>query len=107
MGTVFRIPVIHTPAFSETLISLRSIHGMSVVVADAHTGTSLYELDSGGDLCVVFGNEDAGASETVRSVASHAIRIPMKEGVDSLNVASASAVILAEVARQRQTTSKK
>jgi tRNA G18 (ribose-2'-O)-methylase SpoU len=107
MGTVFRIPLIHTPVLSETLTALHSSHGMSVVVADAHTRTSLYELDSGGDLCIVLGNEDAGASETVRSVASHVIRIPMTEGVDSLNVASASAVILAEVARQRQTTSKK
>jgi tRNA G18 (ribose-2'-O)-methylase SpoU len=106
MGTVFQIPVIHTRALSETLITLRSIHGMSVVVADAHSGASLYELDSGGDLCVVLGNEDTGASEEVRSAASHAIRIPMKEGVNSLNVASASAVILAEVARQRSANSK-
>ena len=107
MGTVFRIQVIHTPVLSETLMALHSTHGMSIVVADAHTGISLYELDSRNDLCVVLGNEDAGASETVRSVASHAISIPMKKGVDSLNVASASAVVLAEVARQRQTTSKK
>jgi len=107
MGTVFQIPVIHTPALSETLITLRSIHGISIVVADAHTGTSVYELDSGGDLCVVLGNEDAGTSQAARSAASHAIRIPMKEGVDSLNVASASAVILAEIARQRQITSKR
>jgi tRNA G18 (ribose-2'-O)-methylase SpoU len=107
MGTVFRIPVIHTPVLSETLTTLHSSYGISVVVADAHTGTNLYELDSGSDLCVVLGNEDAGASETVRSAASHAIRIPMKDCVDSLNVASASAVILAEVARQRQITSKR
>jgi TrmH family RNA methyltransferase len=80
---------------------------MSIAVADAHHGTSLYELDCRNDLCVVLGNEDAGTSEAVQSVASQAIRIPMTEGVDSLNVASASAIVLAEVARQRQTTSKK
>jgi len=107
MGTVFRIPVIHTPTLSDTLKSLHLNHGVSLAVADAHTDTSLYDLNCRGDLCVVFGNEDAGASEAVQSVASHTMRIPMKEGVDSLNVASASAVILAEVARQRQTTSKK
>jgi tRNA G18 (ribose-2'-O)-methylase SpoU len=107
MGTVFQIPVIHTPVLSEALATLHASYGMSIVIADAHTRTSLYELDSSGDLCLVLGNEDAGASETVRSVASHAIRIPMKESVDSLNVGSASAVILAEVARRRQTTSRK
>lgn len=107
MGTVFRIPVLHTPALTETLSALCSTHGISAVIADAHTGTSLYELDSAGDLCIVLGNEDTGVSEMVRSVASLAIRIPMTEGVDSLNVASASAVILAEVARKRQATSKR
>ena len=101
MGTVFRIPVIHTQDLSETLTALNTIHGISTIVADAHTGTLLYDEDCKIDLCVVFGHEDSGVSQTVRSVASKAIRIPMTEGIDSLNVASASAVVLAEIARQR------
>ncbi len=101
MGTVFHMPVIHAIALSETLLTLRSKHNISVIIADAHTETSLYDVDYRKDICLVFGNEDAGTSASVTSAATTAIKIPMKEGVDSLNVASASAAILAEVSRQR------
>ncbi|HCV43438.1 MAG TPA: hypothetical protein DGH68_08125 [Bacteroidetes bacterium] len=101
MGTVFRMPVLHCPALFETLMRLHTEYGMSILVTDAHTQTSLYHLDCVDNLCIVFGNEDSGVSDEVRGAATHAARIPMAEGVDSLNVASASAVVLAEVARQR------
>jgi len=103
MGTVFQIPVIHTAALLDTLMTLRFRHKISIIIADAHTHTSLYEVNYRNDICFVFGNEENGVSEAVRSAETHSIGIPMKEGVDSLNVASASAVILSEVARQRMT----
>ena len=101
MGTVFQIPVVHTVDLPETLTALQTIHGISSVVADAHVGTRIYDLDCRGDLCVIFGHEDSGVSDSVRTAALNAARIPMAEGVDSLNVASASAVVLAEISRQR------
>lgn len=104
MGTVFQIPVIHTTSLSDSLMNLRVSHGTSVLVADAHTDTSLYDQDLTKDICLVFGNEDAGVSPDVEPCASIVARIPMESSVDSLNVASASAVALSEVSRQRGTS---
>lgn len=101
MGTVFQIHVIHSKSLSDSLKDLRTKHGTSVIIADAHTDASLYAQNLTKDVCLVFGNEDAGVSPEVESNATAMVRIPMKTGVDSLNVASASAVILGEVSRQR------
>lgn len=103
MGTVFNIPIIHSFDLSQTLTELRSEYDLSITIADAHTETSIHHLDCRQDLCVVFGNEDSGVSDDVRAASTHAVRIPMAQEVDSLNVASASAVVLAEVVRQRMT----
>jgi tRNA G18 (ribose-2'-O)-methylase SpoU len=101
MGTVFHIPVIHSKSLSESLNNLRTKYATSVLIADAHTDTSLYDQNLVKDVCLVFGNEDTGVSPEVESNATAIVRIPMNAGVDSLNVASASAVMLGEVSRQR------
>ncbi len=101
MGTVFQVPVIHTHSFSDVLRELKATHGFSVIIADAHASTNLYDQEFRKDVCVIFGNEDAGVSLDVESHATAIIRIPMKAGVDSLNVASASAIVLGEISRQR------
>jgi tRNA G18 (ribose-2'-O)-methylase SpoU len=51
---------------------------------------------------VIFGSEGYGISSEVLAACDEQAAIPMEEGVDSLNVASASAVFFYEVARQRQ-----
>lgn len=101
MGTVFKVPILHMRDLAGGLSRLSSNLHVAVVIADAHTSDSIYDVDCRGDLCVVFGNEDAGVSAATREVATTAVRIPMNTGVDSLNVASASAVILAEISRRR------
>jgi TrmH family RNA methyltransferase len=79
--------------------------GITVVVTDAHDGTPVDDLDLLRDLCLVFGEEQSGVSEGISSDAGAAARIPMREGIDSLNVASASAAVFYEVWRQRNTSS--
>jgi tRNA G18 (ribose-2'-O)-methylase SpoU len=101
MGTVFNLTVLHTPRLSETLTRLHDALQLDIVIADAHAAASLYQYDCRRNLCVIFGNEDQGVSEEVEAAATQRIRIPMKEGVDSINVASSSAAVLAEIARQR------
>jgi tRNA G18 (ribose-2'-O)-methylase SpoU len=46
---------------------------------------------------IVLGNEDHGVSDEVLEHADACVIIPMKAGVDSLNVAAASAVAFWEV----------
>jgi tRNA G18 (ribose-2'-O)-methylase SpoU len=102
MGTVFGLTVLHTTHLAQTLAVLRETARLAIVIADAHASTSIHELDCRMEMCVIFGNEDQGATESVERMATHRMKIPMAPGVDSLNVASSSAVVLAEIARQRQ-----
>ena len=50
---------------------------------------------------VTVGPEAGGLSEEELRAADEAVRVPMREPVESLNVAAALAVILYEAARQR------
>jgi TrmH family RNA methyltransferase len=49
----------------------------------------------------VLGNEGEGISETILNACDVSVTIPMMNGTDSLNVASASAVFLYEASKQR------
>jgi len=102
MGTVFNLPVVHVNNLVETLNILREAHGVRVLAAHPHTehrtlpGTALKN-----DCCIVFGSEGEGIASHVLAACDELFAIPMSGGVDSLNVASANAVVLYEVSRQR------
>ena len=49
----------------------------------------------------VLGNETDGVSAAVADLVDRWLAIPLAEGVESLNVASAAAVLAFEVARRR------
>ncbi len=64
---------------------------------------SLYSADYSIPVCLVMGSEDKGLRPLVRKQCDFLISIPMQGGLDSLNVSTAAAVVLFEIARQRQT----
>jgi tRNA G18 (ribose-2'-O)-methylase SpoU len=101
MGAVFSLPVFHPSSLTGMLADLRSGWGTAILGADASEGKTLDEVDLRGNLCCVAGNEQAGLSAEVRALCTERVRIPMANGVDSLNVASALSVILYAASRQR------
>ncbi len=102
MGNVFIIPIVYLTHIAEQLNTLRSSSGIKIVGAHPRdTSDVLGSIDLSGDICVVLGSEGTGISEQVLSVCDCTATIPMKKGVDSINVGSASAVILYEAQRQR------
>jgi len=102
MGTVFTLPVVHVDNLVGAIGELRSVYKMHVVAAHPHTEKdALHDASLNGDCCIVFGSEGDGIREAVRGACNQSVAIPMRQGVDSLNVASASAVFLYEVQRQR------
>ena len=87
--------------FLSTAASATAFAGMSLATSlDAQM--SLYSLDLTGPVMVLVGNEGAGLSAELQSVASHRVTIPMPGKVESLNAAAAAAVCFFE--RVRQTT---
>jgi tRNA (cytidine/uridine-2'-O-)-methyltransferase len=55
---------------------------------------------------LLFGRESAGVPDGVHDAADARVRIPLKEGARSLNVATAAAMVLSEALRQTDGFSK-
>lgn len=101
MGAVFQIPVIHAGDLAASLRDLAERHRTKVLATLPHGRSFIHQADLSGNVCLVLGNEGDGVSQRILDACSGHIAIPMSSGIDSLNVASASAVLLYEAVRQR------
>lgn len=72
------------------------------LLAAAWATTSIYDADLRAPTVLIVGSEAHGAARTEALPALCHVAIPMPGGVESLNVASAAAVILFEAVRQRR-----
>ena len=100
MGTVFQVPWTYLP---ENWIEVLGSYGFktaamalsedSVTVEDA----ALHEEEK---LAIVLGTEGDGLARQTIARCDYTVRIPMSHGVDSLNVAAASAVAFWELGRR-------
>lgn len=74
-----------------------------VVATGLSATTNLFDTDLTGPLALLIGNEGAGLSEELLTVASHRVRIPMPGGMESLNVAAAAICLFERVRQATQT----
>jgi tRNA G18 (ribose-2'-O)-methylase SpoU len=103
MGTLFDLPVVHVSSLAGTLEQIRGTQKIPILAARPRAQEKeIQQARLTEDCCLVFGSEGEGISPEVLAACDEAVAIPMKQGVDSLNVASASAVFLYEVQRQRK-----
>lgn len=75
--------------------------GLHVVAADQDAPASAWETDLSGPLAVVVGSEGEGISGATRRRVDLLVSFPMSGRVASLNAATAGALLLFEVVRQR------
>lgn len=105
MGTVFQVPwtvlkcsnsqypqLLHSLGFSMAAMALKED---SVDIDDE-------KLNSEERLAVIMGTEGEGLSEHTIESCDYTVKIPMYNGVDSLNVAAASAVAFWQLGRKRK-----
>jgi tRNA G18 (ribose-2'-O)-methylase SpoU len=94
MGNVFNVPWTRTGKMPETLERLRAHRYTTVVLTLSEDAISLDELveQELPALALIFGTEGAGVDPRTARQADLRVRIPMEAGVDSLNVAAATAV---------------
>lgn len=103
-GAIEHVPVARVPNLSRALDWLQG-RGFWVVGAEAEQGDDLYAVPDRilqGDLVLVLGAEGRGIRAGIRAAVDHRVRIPMAGQVASLNVATAGAVILFELARRQR-----
>ena len=75
--------------------------GASAAGAPAPGASSVHRVDLARPTALVFGNEAHGLADPVGRLLDATLRIPMAGQCESLNVASAAAVVCFEAARQR------
>lgn len=93
MGAIFRIPVNYCN-LPEKLTELKlPVYG-ALLYGDNYSKVTYPE-----DLVVLMGNEGNGISESVKNTISQAVTIPRFGEAESLNVAMATAILLAEIKR--------
>jgi RNA methyltransferase, TrmH family len=102
-GLIGSLPVM---AGSEAESYFRELagKGLQIVLADGDGAIVYTDYDWSAQFLLVVGSEASGASPTIRDAVNETVRIPMSNGVESINVAAASAVLLFEAQRQRQNT---
>lgn len=107
MGTVFQIPWTFfddTSSWQDAGMQTLREHGfLTVAMALRNDSVSIDDprLTSAEKLAVILGSEGDGlASETIAD-CDYTVKIPMSHGVDSLNVAAASAVAFWELGKKR------
>lgn len=100
MGSSFRLPVWAGASFAE-VVSWCAGRGVQTVATDVRAGRVHTAIDWTVARAVVVGAEAGGLDAAEADAADTSIRIPMREPVESLNVAVALAVVLYEAARQR------
>ena len=67
----------------------------------ASDSADIWSLDAPERVAVILGAEGPGLSEAAKRAARRRVRIPIRDDVDSLNVAAAAAVSFAAVSRPR------
>ena len=68
---------------------------------DGAATDNIYATDLTGPLAIVMGSEESGMRRLTREKCDDITKIPMAEGVESLNVSVAAGIALFEAVRQR------
>jgi RNA methyltransferase, TrmH family len=100
MGSAFRVPAASHQPLTEALEQAHRL-GLHLLAAVPRGGTSLPSCDFRRPIAVVLGGEGAGVSADLLDLVDEQLTIPMRATVDSLNVATAAALIAYEASRQR------
>ncbi len=101
MGAAFRLPILANLEAEQIIAACRE-HNITVA-ATASEGSLVYsDYDWRQPTMVIFGNEANGVKPEILAACDVRLNIPLQAPVESLNVASAAAIILFEAARQRR-----
>ncbi len=107
MGTVFQIPwtVIGResddwPGAGMALLKNMGFETASMALRRDTLAVDDVRLKKSPKLAVILGTEGEGLTDRTLDLSDYTVKIPMSHGVDSLNVAAASAVVFYELGKQ-------
>ena len=97
-GAVEHLAIAKVSNIASTIDFLKK-QGVWTYAAEAG-GSSVYATDLKGPCAIVLGSEGNGVSQLVQKTCDAIVSIPMYGKVNSFNVSTAAAILLAEAARQ-------
>jgi TrmH family RNA methyltransferase len=104
VGAHMRLPVETDLSWSEIADRVVAHCGEEprVLLAEANSSHLYYDQDLAHPFALIIGNEAHGPSPEAHTLATRSVSIPLAPGVESLNAALATGIILFEAVRQVQ-----
>ena len=98
MGHVLRVPFTRATDWPGALSSLRALGFEVLALTPSATAQDVRTVDRRPRQALLVGSEGSGLSQDALAAADRRVRIAMAPGVDSLNVATATAIVLHHLA---------
>lgn len=102
-GAVEHVPVALVANLNRALEKLEDAGYWTAGLASDDSASDLFETDLPDPVALVVGSEGRGLSQAVKAKCQLLLRIPMMGRIESLNAATAGAVALYEIIRQKRT----
>ncbi len=102
MGSIFRVPYIISRDLGADIARLKK-EGIAIYATHLDKDSLTYDnADFTKPSAFMIGNEAAGLTDNIVSLADKKVHIPMLGSVESLNASVAASVVMYEAARQRR-----
>lgn len=100
MGATFKLNLYAWPQNEFMQFADLNLRDKTILACDMN-GENLYESKIHGQVGLILGNEGNGICEEIKGLATKTVRIPMLNGLESLNVAVAGSVVMLQICNQK------
>ena len=95
-GTIEFVPMVRVTNLTRAIEQLKKA-GFWIVGMDGYAKQKIDEVDKNSKLAVIMGSEGAGMRRLIEEACDIRVRLDINERVESLNVATAAAIVLYEL----------
>lgn len=100
MGSIFQMPLVIDVSWQE-LYNWSKEHGYSFVAGDISAVEDYSQVDYPSKVALIIGNEGQGLMNVEPKQVDYKVKIPLLNGVESLNASVAGGILLYEIIRQK------
>lgn len=96
-GTIFKINIVQND-LASTIKELKK-HGVTIYGTSLHRAVPIQSVEHKNRIGIILGNEAHGVKEEILQLTDQNVIIPMKNDVESLNIAIAGAICMWELSK--------
>ena len=95
-GMIEHLPIARVTNLSRAIEQLKNA-GFWTIGMDGYAQNTVAEMNKSGKTAIIMGSEGKGMRRLVEESCDATVKLPMNEKVESLNVATAAAIVLYEI----------